>query len=116
MMNLSNEICKLCNVEPLNDETAYFTGNLGKLPDLTKPNNFVKLLNILYRCGVNHDYDFQLAGMSFEEDNIYHEQMETFEELHLFCVYTRLNKNYDSWDDKFIKIIKEKIKNTNWEY
>ena len=115
-MTLSKQICELCGISARNDENAYFTGHLGEYPNLENPKNFVKLLNLLYRCGINHDYDYQLATMSFEEDNLYHENIETFEQLHLMCLLSMLQKEYDSWDKQFKILIKDKIKNADWEY
>ena len=48
--------------------------------------------------------------MSFEEDNLYHENIETFEQLHLMCLLSMLQKEYDSWDKQFKILIKDKIK------
>lgn len=43
---LSVQLCEVCGIEPLNDENAYFTGNLGKYPDFENK-NFAKLFNMI---------------------------------------------------------------------
>lgn len=46
MTNLSKELCEICGIEPLNDESVYFTGRLGLLPNFEEPENFVRLMEL----------------------------------------------------------------------
>lgn len=92
-------------------------------PDFTKPSNFVKLLNLVYKCGINQKYDFQLASMSFEEDNNsiwlgeIEEIIKNFETVWIECLFTSLQKsNPDSWDKLFTKKIQQQAQQTDWEY
>lgn len=45
---LSEQLCKICGIKPLDNESAYFTGRLGLLPDFeNNSNNFVKLFELI---------------------------------------------------------------------
>ena len=92
-------------------------------PDFTKPSNFVKLLNLVYKCGINQKYDFQLASMSFEEDDNsiwigeIDEIRQSFETVWIECLLTSLQKNNpDNWDKLFTKKIQQQAQQIEWEY
>lgn len=123
--SLSEKICEACGIKPEYNYIGHYpeTDEKGiilppKLPDFeNNNNNFVKLLNIIYTCGINQKYDYQLATLSFEEDWCYYseEYPNTFQHRYLEVLLYLLSKNYDSWDNKFQKIIKQAIREAKWE-
>ena len=138
---LSHQICEACGIEeqkilvvgfdeyditlPIfktvnqtSDEPCIRVVREHCLPDFeNNNNNFVKLLNIIYTCGINQKYDYQLATLSFEEDWYYYyeEYPNTFQHRYLEVLLYLLSKNYDSWDNKFHKIIKQAIREATWQ-
>lgn len=138
---LSHQICEACGIEeqkilvvgfdeyditlPIfktvnqtSDEPCIRVVREHCLPDFeNNNNNFVKLLNIIYTCGINQKYDYQLATLSFEEDWYYYyeEYPNTFQHRYLEVLLYLLSKNYDSWDNKFQKIIKQAIREATWQ-
>lgn len=139
--SLSQQICEACGIEeqkilvvgfdeyditlPIfktvkqtSDEPCIRVVREHCLPDFeNNNNNFVKLLNIIYTCGINQKYDYQLATLSFEEDCYYYseEYPNTFQHRYLEVLLYLLSKNYDSWDNKFQKIIKQAIREATWQ-
>ena len=87
-------------------------------PNLTKSSNFVKLLNLVYKCGINSRKDFNLASMSCEEDNctLAGIEFDTFEDEWLEYIAHMMSRTYDSWDRKFIEITKHQAQATKWDY
>lgn len=91
-------------VEPLKDENAYFTGNLGKYPDFeNNNNNFCKLFEL--RLGKS---DATIAG----ELN-YYNHFYTDKKMFLETLYTFIYDEKDSW---IKNLYKDSIKNADWEY
>lgn len=110
---------RIDEIKKLYDKNGYdFIEFAAKFIDFeNNNNNFVKLINIIYACGINQKYDYQLATLSFEEDSCYwfEENSNTFQKRYLEVLLYTLSKNYDSWDVKFQNIIKQAIKNEQWE-
>lgn len=85
-------------------------------PDFGKPENFVKLLNIVLKIGINEVCDFQPATMNFSQEN-YSIEGETFEEIWLNCLLCELEPhNPDSWERKYSEMLKQAIREEKWEY
>lgn len=142
MTNLSKQIFEVCGAEPrffykdcpvqdlpekeknkeCKDCNAKDRCHNGEHPDLeTNANNFVKMQNIVYKCGVNSEYDFQLASMSYTEDNYSdcfdEENTDTFEKKWLQCLLFTLNPcNPDSWDRKYVEAVTQAIREAEWEW
>jgi hypothetical protein len=132
--NYSRELCDICGIEPI-QRCKHFTGKEKCLmniphnacicecveqgwvyPDFEKPENFVKLLNILYKLGINQDCDFNLASMSFTQDD-YSVTGDSFEDIWLKCLLLELDKsNPDTFDSKFSEMVKQAIKSEEWIY
>ena len=87
-------------------------------PDFTQPENFVRLVNLIYTCGINQPYDYQLATLSAEEDEDYsdYEVSETFEKRYLQVLLYTLAKNYDHWDELFFSLVTKSIREAEWVY
>ena len=87
-------------------------------PDFTKPENFVRLVNLIYTCGINQTFDYQLATLSAEEDEDYsdYESSETFEQRYLQVLLYTLAKNYDHWDELFFSLVSKSIREAEWVY
>ena len=137
-MNKNKELSRLLGIEPKSQcelspvdeycelECPCVECELDKpniYPDFTKPDNFVKLLNLVYKCGINQKCDFQLASLSFEYDDnsIWIDEVEeikiSFENVWIECLKTKLQTNNpDSWDINFANIIKQQAQQTNWTY
>lgn len=118
---LSEQICEVCGIEPRKDYIPTNCATVQQInvyPDFeNNNNNFMKLVNIIYTCGINQKYDYQLATLSFEEDYCYYSEktQNTFQERYLDVLLHLLDKNYDNWDKKFQKILKQAIKQADWE-
>ena len=133
-MNRSEELCKLLGLKTeirwrgalglhlwehkIIDDNGNETEKVEVYPDLTKPSNFVKLLNLVYKCGINSRKDFNLASMSCEEDNctLAGIEFDTFEDEWLEYIAHMMSRTYDSWDRKFIEITKHQAQATKWDY
>lgn len=102
--SISQRICELCGIEPLKDENAYFTGNLGKYPDFeNNNNNFVKLLNLK----LDSSFRTPLEYITF---NYY---SATSTESLLRQILSELE--FD-WNPVVVKQIKKAIRRADWEY
>ena len=101
---LSKQLCELCGIK-------------GTV-DFTKPENFVRLVNLIYTCGINQPFDYQLATLSAEEDEDYsdYESIETFEQRYLQVLLYTLAKNYTHWDELFFSLVTKSIRETEWLY
>src|SRR5574344_262629 len=139
-MNRSEELAKLLGIKPKKEIAMHCGTNcnrhncimdrdcehykpIGAYPNFTKPDNFVKLLNLVYKCGINQKCDFQLASLSFEYDDnsIWIDEVEeikiSFENVWIECLKTKLQTNNpDSWDINFANIIKQQAQQTEWTY
>ena len=102
--NLSQQLCELCGIE--------------KTVDFTKPENFARLVNLIYTCGINQPFDYQLATLSAEEDEDYsdYEPSETFEQRYLQVLLYTLAKKYDHWDELFFSLVSKSIREAEWVY
>jgi len=146
-MNKSEKLCKLLGIEPkyniyrkMKTRTDKYIRTITKkgiklvklldteyiieiFPDLTKPSNFVKLLNIVYNCKINNNIrDFALASMNETFDDgigfpFYEEEYITYEKVWLTCLKLRLTvNNPDSWDKKFKELIEQQSQQIKWQY
>ena len=109
-------------IERFNDELYPRDEIKEEYPDFTEPENFVKLLNIVYKCGINSKLDFHLASMSFVEDNISpgsylnDNALSTFEKVWLFCFKGTLGHPKDKWERDYIDLIKQAAQQVDWRY
>lgn len=102
--SISQQICELCGIEPLKDENAYFTGNLGKYPDFeNNNNNFGKLFDL--KLG---NSDATIAGF-VTENRHYITKKKSF----LWVLYDVISQEEDEW---MRNLYKDSIKNADWEY
>ena len=87
-------------------------------PDFEKPGNFVRLVNLIYTCGINQPFDYQLATLSAEEDEDFsdYEAVETFQQRYLQVLLFALAKNYSHWDELFFSLVTKAIRKTEWIY
>ena len=115
MEDYSKRLCQLCEmqqniiIDDEGNEHAFYI-------DFKNPENFVKLVNLIYKCGINQPYDYQLATLSFEEDDyIEVEQHERFEDRYLEVLLYSLGKSYDTWDKTFSNKVKQMIRDTKWK-
>ena len=102
--SLSEQICEVCGIEPLKDETAYFIGNVGKLPNFeNNNNNFVKLLNLDFSPrfkSLLHYITSILCSTNSAKDLL----VQILHEL-------KFNSQSDT-----VKQIKQAIRQADWEY
>lgn len=102
--SLSEQICEVCGIEPLKDETAYFIGNVGKLPNFeNNSNNFVKLLNL--------DFSPRFKSLLHYITSIFFSTNSTKDLL----VQILHELKFDSQSDT-VKQIKQAIRQADWEY
>lgn len=127
MTNLSKELCEICGIEPkcincgqtVSDKNPCPKPcNKQKYPDFEKPGNFVRLVNLIYTCGINQPFDYQLATLSAEEDEDFsdYEAVETFQQRYLQVLLFALAKNYSHWDELFFSLVTKAIRKTEWIY
>lgn len=102
--SMSQQICELCEIEPLKDENAYFTGNLDRYPDFeNNNNNFCKLFEL--KLG---ESDATITGELNYFNRLYADKKTFLETLYDFIYYER-----DEW---MKNLYKDSIKNADWEY
>lgn len=98
--SLSKQICKACNIEPIKDETAYFTGNVNKLPDFeNNNNNFVKLfeLSLPKICGTQ----FTISQLLCESIEFKFSDKRTF--LVQLIIFFNVYKSFGRYVKKVIR-------------
>ena len=126
--NLSEQICKICGIEPKRDYELTIDNTIEDIkfnkhkvcygyPDFSEPTNFCKLINLIYKCGINQPYDYQLATLSADEDfYVETEQYENFQDRYLEVLIYLLSRDKDNWDKEFSKKIKQLIRKEKWKY
>ena len=115
MEDYSKRLCQLCEVQQnivVDDE-----GNEHEFYiDFKNPENFVKLVNLIYKCGINQPYDYQLATLSADEDfYVETEQYENFQDRYLEVLLYVLSRDKDNWDKEFSNKVKQMIRDTKWK-
>ena len=126
-MNLSQHLCETCGIEPKCIDCGQTVSEENpcpvpctkqKYPDFTKPKNFVRLINLIYTCGINQPFDYQLATLSAEEDEDFsdYEATETFEQRYLRVLLYTLKNDYTHWDELFFSLVAKSIRETEWVY
>lgn len=116
---LSERICEVCGIEPLNSENAYFNGNLGKLPDFENNNsNSMKLLNTYtdYSINENNKIPSKPIWWVINKDARTNYQLAPYNiEFCLIRLLLILENKNNEYQEEEIDKIKQAIKNEQWE-
>lgn len=115
---LSEQICEVCGIEPLKDETAYFIGNVGKLPNFeNNNNNFVKLLEIVSKkasVSFCHNGTYYGCSIHYFFKDIFEAVEGTLQHNFLNTLLVQDLRN--PCKPSLLEQIKQAIRKADWEY